>query len=695
MVAITLTDEFVDDIDFSPYPSEGLGGSPISSTGSAYFDVALLDTGAAISLITMTADAAFDLAGPYPGETDGFRGTEFIPIGGATGLIEARVSDPLGLYAAGLQTRTGAGDDLLINAAGVHGQTNTSVATLPSESTLPNILGLSFASQYATRIRNSLPQIFELNGKTFRSPAVDFLPLGSGNTHGISRKAPMNIEGASPSTPIYQLNFEGVLNGDDPWENPTAPTVVQGGHFLNVNATNNGTSLGTQQFFFDTGASVTVLSELTALQLGIDVQLDEPDFTIEITGSGGGSGAVPGYYIDQFTILATGGSITHTNVPILVLDVTNPASPGNVVPGIVGTNVLAGRDIIIDPNPSLGGGGGSAGVYISDPVTTQSNWAGTLAGGAWGTSASWSTGAAPGSLTIANVRHVTGGLPQEAAVLANATAWEVNVSGASDSQFMTLVVQNDATLSTFAGISIEEFGRVRLFNGHLDVQFVDIRNGGRLIGDGTIATGSGPVAGQVENVSGVVDPGNDLGTITIEGRYSNGPLGVLEIDVRGSSGVFQHDQLVVNGPAALSGTLRIPAFPAPPLGSSFEILTASEGISGVFETLEFLGATLPTGQAWGLVYEPTSLLLRVTLAGDFDADFDVDGEDLAVWQEGYGAHYFGDGLLAWQRNVGMSVAPLLASVPEPSAAVIVVVGAIACGMRRRRIRGHSEGRRGI
>jgi hypothetical protein len=156
---------------------------------------------------------------------------------------------------------------------------------LPVESPLPNILGLTFASQYATRIRNSLPQLFESDGKTVRSPAIDFLPLGTGDSYGITRKAPMSLLGSAPSTPFYQLNLGGIGGGNlDFYEDPSSPTIVQGGHFLNVNASNNGTALNSQQFFFDTGASVTVLSELTALQLGIDVQTDAPDFTLEILG---------------------------------------------------------------------------------------------------------------------------------------------------------------------------------------------------------------------------------------------------------------------------------------------------------------------------------------------------------------------------------------------------------------------------
>src|SRR5690606_26357520 len=126
MVGITLTDEFVDDIDFFPKPATFVGGDYLSHNGSPRFELALLDTGAAVSLLTTAADVAFNIDGPYPGQTDGFKGTEFIQIGGATGLLEARVSDPLGLYASGLQNRTGGGSPLAINTGSLLGQTNTS-----------------------------------------------------------------------------------------------------------------------------------------------------------------------------------------------------------------------------------------------------------------------------------------------------------------------------------------------------------------------------------------------------------------------------------------------------------------------------------------------------------------------------------------------------------------------------------------
>ncbi len=93
----------------------------------------------------------------------------------------------------------------------------------------------------------------------------------------------------------------------------------------------------------------------------------------------------------------------------------------------------------------------------------------------------------------------------------------------------------------------------------------------------------------------------------------------------------------------------------------------------------------------------------VQLAGDFDNNGAVDGDDLAVWKTAFGstnaADVDGDSdsdgqdYLAWQRNFGLtwedmatSVAAT-AAVPEPSAAAILSIAGVALATfhRRRRV----------
>ena len=152
------------------------------------------------------------------------------------------------------------------------------------------------------------------------------------------------------------------------------------------------------------------------------------------------------------------------------------------------------------------------------------------------------------------MRHVSGG-NQTAVVSADATVWELNVSGTAN-QTMTVAVQSGVTLTTFSGINIEQGGVVQLQNGTLDAQFVEIL-GGTLRGSGVIATGSGPIPGQVENRSGVVSPGNGVGQLEIVGRLANGADGILAFDLGGVAAGTQYDQLIVDGSVTLDGTLAV------------------------------------------------------------------------------------------------------------------------------------------
>jgi len=683
LVGLGLTDRFQNQnapLFFQAQNESSLVGNELGAGGNAFYDLALLDTGAAVSLITSAADAAYNIDGA------GFRGTGSLTIGGATGFLQATINDPMAMFVTGTANVSGAGtivDPLTVNTSTLVGQSSVSLLTLPAESDLPNIVGIPLLSQYTTYIRSDQPQIFQANGKTVRTPQIEFLPLGAGG-QGITRRAPMQLQSGTGvafiTAPVYIYDFANI-GTETPWtENPTTPTILQepGAFFLNVDVENDGESLNNFEFFFDTGASVTVLSELNALRLGFDATLDEPDFTIAVTGSAGVNQDVPGFFVEEFTIQAVGGSITATNVPVIVLDIADPTNPANIVDGIVGTNLLAGRNVVIDPKPSLGGGGTGPSLYISDPITSAFNWSTASATGPWTTGGNWSGSATPNNLGIANVRHVAGG--NQTAVLADdTTVWELNVSGTA-SQTMTVQINSGKTLTTFASANLETGGGVQLLGGILDTQYLEIL-GGTLSGSGLIKTGSGPIAGQVENRGGTVSPGSvstgdGIGSLEIVGRFSNGTGGTLAIEIGRLTAETMFDLLVVDGPAALSGTLDVSLVDLgsglfdPQLGDTFEILTATEGVGGTFETL-----LLPVGYDWLVKYNANSVELISTIPGDFDGDADADADDLALWQAGFGSTgYNGADFLDWQRNyTGNQSLAALAAVPEPGSLLLLLV----------------------
>ncbi|MBA4106854.1 MAG: hypothetical protein C0485_13970 [Pirellula sp.] len=81
------------------------------------------------------------------------------------------------------------------------------------------------------------------------------------------------------------------------------------------------------------------------------------------------------------------------------------------------------------------------------------------------------------------------------------------------------------------------------------------------------------------------------------------------------------------------------------------------------------------------IYSLTPVVVPM-VSGDFDFDGDVDGDDLLVWQDGFGFDDFldadgdkdldvdGADYLIWQRNLRATGAPASVSVPEPEAAIL-------------------------
>ncbi|TWU30019.1 retropepsin-like aspartic protease [Bythopirellula polymerisocia] len=657
-----------------------LFGTPPVGTGVPYYDLALLDTGAATHILTSKAagPSGFDIDG------NGFDGTNIQQIGGATGLIDLEINDPLAIFAGGLKDFTASGSTITKKpAANLRGQSSVATLSAPTEWKLPNILGLPMAAQHAITIKNSEPQIFHLGDRTVRTPEVEFSDLGIGGGN-ITRRAPLKLRPGSSfiAGPLYIQNLDIFGGNFDFHENPLSPTIVEnGGLYIDVDLFRGAKSIQDKEFLFDTGADLTVVSEITAARLGFDPILDTPDFVLEVEGSGGVSAGIPGFYLDELNIDTVGGTFTMHHVPIAVLDVTNPNDPGNIIDGILGMHLFTGRDLVIDINPSIGQGGVGPSLYISNPVTETHNWTSTLASTSFVTAANWTANGVPNQMWVADLRNSA--IPSQQVILTTSSTVNQFIVAAGPGKQMSFQLSGSGKLTSFGETLIEQGGTISL-NGsgtRLDAQFVNIE-GGTLRGNGSVFVGSGPITGVVRNLSGRVEPGNGVGKMEIIGDFSNLVDGTLAIEL-GGTGAGQFDVLDVDRFAFLNGTLQVSlnGF-APVVGNMFTFLTTgADGVNGEFSNL-----MLPAGFQWGVDYLADSVVLKVLglgTSGDFDGDGDVDGHDFLAWQRNPSIGNLAD----WRNNYGAGGSLSAATaVPEPSGSILLLMAAaILTRTQRRRI----------
>jgi T5SS/PEP-CTERM-associated repeat protein len=253
-----------------------------------------------------------------------------------------------------------------------------------------------------------------------------------------------------------------------------------------------------------------------------------------------------------------------------------------------------------------------------------------------------------------------------------------------------------ATGSLFVGGSSSQAGG----NGALTV-----RDGGRVFANtvhiwssGTLG-GDGTVQSNVIN-GGRVRPGNSPGVLNIVGNYTQQVGGTLEIELGGTIPASQYDSLAVTGAVNVGGTLLVSLINnfIPAAGDSFQILTATAGLTGTFAS-EML-PDLADNLTWHISYNTNSVLIGVGLSGglpgDYNRDGTVDAADYVVWRNNEGTtNLLPNDLLGgiidsrqynqWRANFGATTAgaaavasadSLSAVVPEPACNLLLLVGLI-------------------
>jgi hypothetical protein len=317
---------------------------------------------------------------------------------------------------------------------------------------------------------------------------------------------------------------------------------------------------------------------------------------------------------------------------------------------------------------------------------------------------------------------------------ADATSYQITVHDQSSP--ITVDIKNGKTLSAVTGdITIGQNAVIELGTsgiasdtGTLAVpttRTVTLQDGGMLKGNGTVSAGNLTVS------NGTVSPGFSVGQLNVTGNYNQQSSGTLQIDVTGSNGA-QHDSVAITAQAQLGGTLRVNAagFVPTQYGLPIPILSAGSRIS-VFDDVQTTGnpniyfAPIygATGSGAGAPGSGASVDCGVAtciagfLKGDMDRDGNefLDAEDVQVfalalnnpllYKLTYGisrnqpGDLDGDSLMTFDdirlfkdlmSGSGMGSAQFdavfnaaMATVPEPSSGLILIVGGLCMFVQRR------------
>jgi hypothetical protein len=203
--------------------------------------------------------------------------------------------------------------------------------------------------------------------------------------------------------------------------------------------------------------------------------------------------------------------------------------------------------------------------------------------------------------------------------------------------------------------------------------------------------------------NGTIAPGLALGAITVQGNFFQFSAGTLEIELGGLTPDTQYDKVIATGNAFLAGKLRVlfeNSF-VPVAGNAFTILNAAS-ITGNFTAFEL--PQLSEGLVWNVAKSATAYSLSVA-AADYNRNGVADAADYILWRKTRnlnvtpysGADGNGDGIvndldyMLWRSNVGNrrgtvgGAGSMLesSSVPEPSAALVILATAAIFTARRR------------
>ena len=365
LVAITTSDrKSGDDFDWEHRLENAYMGRALNAPADENYVIGILDTGASVDLIAGSNADILGLVGRY------LTGNE-AEVGGVGGTMMATITQPVGIFAAGLAAIQ---PDGRLDLSQVVGHSNVSALVTPpiicgDVEQVTAALGNPLLAFKSTEIRVDTPRSVIVKDKVYISPDVVIHSSYTPPVSEFRHKIPVELGALMPVT---TASYYAMFDPFDPLLEliPTAPTALSmlalsiptGGAFFTEISVLQGepgplNTIQNIRVMLDTGAQSSILHPNIAARLNLPI---EPDFVALVCGIGGLT-EVPGYYIDYVRINALGGAMEYSRAPFVVLDVQSPE--GGTLDGILGMNFFWNRNVVLEP--SLSGGGF---LHVSAPV---------------------------------------------------------------------------------------------------------------------------------------------------------------------------------------------------------------------------------------------------------------------------------------------------------------------------------------
>ncbi len=362
LIVITTSNKHVSNDDTFEHELEsGYSGTPLVSPVEDNFIIGIFDSGAEVDLLAGSSAAALGLTGNQ------LTGNVF-PIGGVGGTVDADISYPVGIFAAGLSSIR---SDGRLDPNDLVGHSNVATVVSPEIScstgeSVTGVIGTPFLSFYTTVIRNDYIHTINIGGQDIAGPDVEILEQDDPSIPEYSYKISMNLSGLATTSGYYSFDFFGDMMPEFPTLLAAVPgSLPTGGKFITTLYVLEGEPgplnvVQPMRVMVDTGAQSSIISPSMAANLSLPL---EGDFEVDICGVGGLEPNVPGYYVDYVKINALGGALEFSNAPFVVIDLPLQDAAGNPLDGVLGMNFFWNRNIVFQPNLS-----GSGFLHVSDSI---------------------------------------------------------------------------------------------------------------------------------------------------------------------------------------------------------------------------------------------------------------------------------------------------------------------------------------